>query len=47
MDVGTILTGDKPVRVEVTADQKAIMIFGIVMFVAITAAYFFIKSVRQ
>lgn len=46
-DVGSILSGDKPIKFEVSIDTKAAIIIGIVIFVAIASAYYFIRSINK
>lgn len=40
------ILGDKPIKFEISIEQKSAIILGVVMFVAIAAAYFFIRSIK-
>ncbi len=41
-----VLNGDKPIQLQVSVDYKSAFILGTVIFVAIVAAYYTIKSLR-
>lgn len=40
------ILGDKPIQFEISIDQKSAIILGLVMFTAIAAAYFMIRSLK-
>lgn len=42
-----VLSGDKPLQFEVSVNTKSALIIGGVIFVAVAAAYFFIKGISK